>query len=353
MSAGRMLCGIRNLRRRLAAGKLPVLLAAALAMAGCGPKRSATGQSGGLFKVRFQTDWFPEPEHGGYYEAQARGFYAAEGLAVTILPGGPNSGYLTAVATGRADFGMGNSDDVITAIARGVPVKIVAAEMQHDPQGILFHEEHPVRTLQDLNGKVVMAGPASVWVQLVQKKFGIHFNLRPLVGDLARFMNDPTFIQQCFVTNEPYFARERGAHPGAWLISQLCPEYDPYRVIFVGDAFLARHPDVVRRFVRASVRGWIDYLTGDPAPANALLQKLRPDLPTGLFAFSIGAMKRYHLVLGDPARGERMGLITRERLQKEIDLLHEVGVLDRPVTVDQVAALEFVPPPGEDLPHEH
>ena len=57
------------------------------------------------------------------------------------------------------------------------------------------------------------------------------------------------------------------------------------------------------------------------------------------------AMRDYHLVLGDPARGERMGLLTRERLQREIDLLHEVGVLDQPVTVDQAAALEFVPPP--------
>jgi NitT/TauT family transport system substrate-binding protein len=318
-----------------------LLLPAALLLASCGRKDAPAGAP---FKVRFQTDWFPEPEHGGYYQALARGDYAAEGLDVEILPGGPSSGFLTAVATGRADLGMSNGDDVITAIARGVPVRIVAAEMQHDAQGILFHEAHPVRRLQDLDGKIIMAGPGSVWVQLVQQHYGIHFNLRPLAGDLARFMNDPTFLQQCFVTNEPYFARQRGAPAGAVLVSTLCPDYDPYRVIFARNDFLARHPDVVRRFVRASVRGWIDYLTGDPAPANGLLRKLRPDLPLDFPAYSIGAMKDYHLVLGDPARGERMGLLTRARLQREIDLLHEVGVLDQPVTVDQVAALEFVPP---------
>lgn len=329
-----------SLRCILAAVVAPV----ACLWTGCG-KADTSPAAGGPVKVRFQTDWFPEPEHGGYYQALARGFYAAEGLDVEILPGGPNSGFLTAVATGRSDLGMGNGDDVITAIARGVPVRIVAAEMQHDAQGILFHQEHPVRSVHDLDGQVIMAGPGSVWVQLVQQRYGVKFHLRPLAGDLARFMNDPTFLQQCFVTNEPYFARQRGAKAGAVLVAHLCPEYDPYRVMFAGRDFLAKHPDVVRRFVRASVKGWVDYLTGDPAPADALLQKLRPDLPEEFLTYSIRAMKDNRLVLGDAARGERMGLLTRERLQREINLLREVGVLDRSVTVDDAATLEFIPPP--------
>ena len=325
--------------------RLVPLILAALALVGCRERAPAPAAAGEPVKVRFQTDWFPEPEHGGYYQALAKGYYAAEGLEVTILPGGPNSGFLTAVATGRADLGMGNSDDVITAVARGVPVKIVAAEMQHDAQGILFHAEHPVRSVQDLDGKTIMAGPASVWVQLVQLRYGVKFNLRPLAGDLARFMNDPTFLQQCFVTNEPFFALERGAHAGAILVARLCPDYDPYRVIFTGTEFLGRQPDTVRRFVRASARGWVDYLTGDPSPANAALRKLRADLSPEFIAYSIAAMKDNGLVLGDAAHGERMGLLTRERLQKEINLLREVGVLDKPVSVEAVAALDFVPPP--------
>ncbi len=323
---------------------LPCLLALAVG-AGCSRHSDAPAAPGGPVVVRFQTDWFPEPEHGGYYQALARGFYAAEGLDVRILPGGPNSGYLAAVATGRADLGMGNGDDVIVAVARGVPVRIVAAEMQHDAQGILFHDEHPVRTVRDLDGKVIMAGPASVWVQLVQRHYGVKFNLQPLAGDLARFMNDPAFLQQCFVTNEPFFARARGARADAVLVSTLCPEYDPYRVMFAGRAFLAAHPDVVRRFVRASVRGWEDYLQGDPSPANARLRELRPDQPPAFFAYCIGELKNRHLVLGDPTRGERMGRLTRERLAREIALLTEVGVLDKPVSVDDVATLEFAPPP--------
>lgn len=316
-----------------------------LLVTGCGRKPPAPPAPGTRVAVRFQTDWFPEPEHGGYYQALAQGYYAGEGLDVEILPGGPNSGSLTAVATGRADLGMGNGNDVITAIARGVPVRIVAAEMQHDAQGILFHEEHPIRTVHDLDGRIIMAGPASVWVQLIQQRYGIKFSLHPLAGDLARFMNDRTFLQQCFVTNEPYFARQRGARADAVLVSSLCPDYDPYRVIYAGRSFLAQHPEVVGHFVRASIRGWTDYLTGDPAPAHAMLGRLRPDLPAGFMASSIKAMRDHRLVLGDPARGERMGLLTRERLQRQIALLREMGVLDKSVTVDDVATLEFIPAP--------
>lgn len=321
---------------------LVLALTAGLFFAGCNKKETATLPAAtGLTKVSFQTDWFPQPEHGGYYQALAKGFYAEEGLDVEILPGGPNAQVMTGVAMGRAQIGMTNGDDVIVAIARGVPLKMVAAEMQRDAQGILYHEENPIRELRDLNGKTVMAGAGSVWIQLMQQKYGIKFNLMPLVGDLARFMNDPKFVQQCFVTNEPFFARQRGAKVGALLVAH--PGYEPYRVMFTSDAFLQQQPEVVKKFVRASIRGWVDYLTGDPSPGNALLKKVRSDLPDEFFAFSIQAMKDYRLVLGDPARGEKMGQLTRARLETQLKLLRELGVLDREVRVEDVATFDALP----------
>ncbi|MES1168046.1 MAG: ABC transporter substrate-binding protein, partial [Oleiharenicola lentus] len=226
----------------------------ALALAGCGkkPAEPAVAASGHV-KIKFQTDWYPQPEHGGYYQALAKGFYAEEGLDVEILPGGPNAQVMTSVAVGRADLGMTNGDDVIVAIARGVPIKMVGAEMQRDPQGILFHTEKPLHSLKDLQGRTLMAGAGSTWIEVLRKKVGVEFTLLPLVGDLARFMNSQDFVQQCFVTNEPFFARQRGANVGALLIAS--DTYEPYRVMFASREFIAKHPDVVRRFVRASVRG--------------------------------------------------------------------------------------------------
>jgi NitT/TauT family transport system substrate-binding protein len=334
-------------RLRLAAG---TALLAAGALAACSRSTApaetaadATAPTANLRRVRLQTDWFPQPEHGGYYQALARGFYREEGLAVEILPGGPNAAVMSTVATGRAEFGMTNGDDVIVAIARGVPLRMFAAEMQRDAQGILFHGENPLSSLRDLDGKTVMAGPGSVWIQYVQRHYGIRFDLVPLAGDLARFMNDARFIQQCFVTNEPFFARQRGADARALLIASAEAGYEPYRVMFASRQFIDAHPEVVRAFARASVRGWIDYLEGDPTAGDEELRRLRPDLPPEFFAFSRAAMKEYQLVLGDPARGERAGQLTRPRLARQIEVLREVGVLERPLSVDAVATFDFLP----------
>jgi NitT/TauT family transport system substrate-binding protein len=327
--------------------KLSIILSlavAAFALVGCGKKAAEPVTTAvAPVKIRFQTDWYPQPEHGGYYQALAKGYYAAEGLDVEILPGGPNAQVMASVAVGRADMGMTNGDDVIVAIARGVPIKMVGAEMQRDPQGILFHTEHPIHSLKDLQGRTLMAGAGSTWIEVLRKKEGVDFTLLPLVGDLARFMNSEEFVQQCFVTNEPYFAKQRGANVGALLIAS--DTYEPYRVMFTGREFLAKHPGAVERFVRASVRGWVDYLGGDPAPANAILAAKRTDLTPEFIAYSIKAMNEYKLVNGDPAKGEFAGQITAARLEKQIKLLQEVGVLDKPVKVEDVATFEFIPKP--------
>lgn len=328
-----------------------VLLIIGLVIAGCGKKAAEPATASaptGLVKIKFQTDWYPQPEHGGYYQALAKGFYQEEGLDVEILPGGPNAQVKESVGLGRADLGMTNGDDVIVAIARGVPLKMVGAEMQRDPQGILFHTEHPLKSLKDLEGRTLMAGSVSTWLDVLRKD-GINFRQLPLLGDLARFMADKTLTQQCFVTNEPYFARQRGANVGAILIAS--DTYEPYRVMFTSNEYLAKHPDIVAKFVRASVRGWVDYLTGDPAPANKILMAKRSDLTPEFMAYSIGAMHNFGLVSGDPAKGEFAGQITAARLEKQIKLLQEVGVLDKPVKVEDVATFDFIPKPETTNPH--
>jgi NitT/TauT family transport system substrate-binding protein len=114
-------------------------------------------------------------------------------------------------------------------------------------------------------------------------------------------------------------------------------------VVLTSDAYLRDNPDVVRRFVRATLRGWTDYLTGDPAPANALIKKLRPDLTDEFFAYSIQAMKDYQLVLGDPSRGEKMGQLTAARLETQIKLLRELRMTERELRVEDVASFDFLP----------
>lgn len=306
------------------------LALAAAFLAGCGGSSpTATQAPGGTRAVSLQTDWFAQAEHGGYYQAQAKGFYAEAGMTVEIRQGGPNAQVLQNVAAGRADFGMTNGDDVLVAIARGIPVVILAAEMQRDPQGILFHASNPLSSFRDLDGRTIMAGVGSTWIQYLQKHYAIRFNLQPLMGDLTRFLGDPQFIQQCFVTNEPFFVRQRGVEAGTLLIATS--GYEPYRVIFTSRALFEREPEFARAFARASVRGWSDFMEGDPQPAFAAVAALNPNMTPELMAFSRRALAEYRLVSGDPARGETTGQITRARLQHQIDILRDLGIIETPL----------------------
>ena len=294
-----------------------------------------------LRKVVLQSDWFPQAEHGGFYQALAKGFYREAGLDVQILPGGPGAAIKLSVAKGTADFGMYRSDDLIVAASRGMPLIIVGAVLQHDPEGLLVHAEGPVKTLADLNGRSVIAPPSMTWIPYVKQKYGITFDLRPLNYGLAVFLGDPTAIQQCMMTSEPYFAEERGAKVRTIPLSGS--GYDPYHAIMCRRELTRTSPDMVRAFVAASIRGWKDYLEGDPAPAHALILQRNAQMTPGQLEYSRRALIAQALVTGDPAHNEHIGRISMKRIQQQIDVLTETKILEVPVTAASVATRAFLP----------
>lgn len=320
------------------------LAAALLSSSGCGrqgPSSQAAAEAPGPLKVRFQLDWYPSPEHGGHFEALAKGYYRDGGLDVSIVPGGPGSYPLQMVGTGRVEFAMGRCDDVILAARQGLPLLIVCAQMEHDPQAVMVHEGSPVRSFKDLEGKSVMAGPAANWIAFVQQHYGVHFNVIPTDYGPARFAADKDFIQQCFITNEPYFAELHGSKTRAFLIAG--GGYDPYRVIFTNRTFAEKHPEAVRAFVAGTIRGYTEYLDGDSAPGRKRVQAENPSQVPALIDYSIAAMKRFKLVAGDPSKGERIGLITPERMQAMEQTLVEIKVLDAAMPLDRFVSFDFLP----------
>jgi len=130
-----------------------VLLLSSAGLFAQGCKHAASG--GGLTKVVLQADWYPQPEHGGFYTALAKGYYKDEGLDLSIQPGGPYITVEKEVSVGAAQFGMGSSDKVMESIGQGIGLVAVAATMQHDPQGIMVRRDSPVHSFSDLNGHSV------------------------------------------------------------------------------------------------------------------------------------------------------------------------------------------------------
>jgi len=283
----------------------------------------------GLTPVKLQTDWYPQPEIGGFYTAQLNGYYKAEGLDVEILPGGPYTSSDGLVASGAVQFGMNSSDHVLEAVANsGEPLLAVGATMQHDPQGILLHADSPIHTWSDLDGHTIAVKPGSTWWEFIRKKFHLdHVHEIPATYSVANFLQDPTYIQQGFVTSEPFFAQKAGA-PTRMLLNRDAG-YDPYRVFYTSQPYAAAHPDIVAKFTRASIRGWQAYLA-DPGPTNALLQKLNPALNPDWINFSYHALRDGHFITGDdnahtgqfdPTRWTTMSqqLLDLKVIQKPID----------------------------------
>lgn len=310
-------------------------------LAGCGKPKPPAG-AGEPIQVSLQTDWYAQAEHGGFYQAAASSLYEAAGLRVKINQGGPGAFAMQKVATGHTQFAIGRSDDVLLAVQQGLPLVIVASFMQHDPQALLLHDGNPVRDFGDLDGKVVMATPGTGWVRYLEARFGVKLNLVPLNYGLAQFMADPNFIQQCFVTNEPYFVRKNGMEPRTLMISST--GYDPYRVIFTSHRFLRENPGAVRSFVAASLQGWAAFLGRDNAPGKALIRAENDKMDDEFIDYSVGAMNSLHLVAGRREAGEYLGLLTPARLEEQVSALVEAGLLEKPLPVERFATFEFVPP---------
>ncbi len=312
--------------------------------AGCSqPERVAPprGETG-LRKVVLQTDWFPQAEHGGFYQALAKGFYAAAGLEVDIWAGGPGAGIKLKVLRGDADFGLLRSDDVLLAASQGLPLVMVAANLQHDPLGVMVHAESPVTGFAQLAGRTVIGNVGMAWMPFLERRFGITFEKRQNTYGLGEFLAQPDLIQQCMVTNEPFFARQHGR--AVRTLSLADAGYDSYHVIVARRELLRAAPEVVRAFVQASIRGWRDYLDNDPAPADELILRRNPQMSRELLAFSRSELILRHFVHGDRTQGEDVGQLSLGRLSEQMELLLRLGVMEVPVAITSVATKEFLPP---------
>jgi NitT/TauT family transport system substrate-binding protein len=295
----------------------------------------------GLTPITLQTDWYPQPEMGGFYQAQMQGLYKQAGLEVTIAPGGPTIVGEQMVATNAAQFSMGSSDKVLTSVSQGIPLVAVAATMQQDPQALMVHAGSSVKTFADLEGHTIAAKPGSTWFQYLLKKFALK-NVReiPATYSVANFLEDPSYIQQAFVTSEPYFAEKGGAPVRTMLISST--GYQPYRVIFTSRRFMMEHPDVVQRFVDASMAGWKAYLA-DPAMVDGELQKLNPALNADQMRFSVETLKARHFVDGDGTPDSHLGHFTRERWETLYQQLVDLKVITHPYDPSTAYVTRFAP----------
>jgi NitT/TauT family transport system substrate-binding protein len=322
---------------------MATLVGAAAALVSCEKKSAEPTATAAPTKITVQLDWIAEPEHGGFYQALARGFFREEGLDVTLLPGGPNAFATQKVASGQAQFAQADSTNTLVAIAQGLPVINFAAVFQNDPSVLMLHDDNPVSRFEDLAGQTVMARPEWAFIPFLQKKYGLQFGQLSQNFSLANFVADKNFIQQAFYIAEPFHVAKQSG--GAVKVKFLFPwdaGFDAYVVVIANRPWLEKNAAAAAAFRRAYVRGWRDYLAGDPAPAHALMKQANAGNTDDFLAYSRQMIIDENLVTGRFAEGgpAQIGRLSRERFQTQISQLRDLGILRKDLLVDDVLAAQ-------------
>ncbi|HEX9297487.1 MAG TPA: ABC transporter substrate-binding protein [Polyangiaceae bacterium] len=279
-------------------------------------------------------NWVPEPEFGGFYAAREGGAYRRQGLNVDIMGGGAGVPVVQMVATGRVDFGTVGGDEVIVARARGADVVAVFATFQTSPQGIMVHASRKFESLRDVFRSGTLAiEPGLPYAAFLKKQFDWEgVEIVPYDGGVARFLADPTFAQQCYVTSEPIAAQKQGSDPQVFLIADA--GFNPYAtVVITRRELVAQKPEMVAAFVAATAEGWRSYLV-DPEPTNAVIARLNPSMDAVALKAAADAQKP--LIETEHTRRSGLGSMTTDRWEILAKQLLELRIIERAPTVSEI-----------------
>jgi NitT/TauT family transport system substrate-binding protein len=302
---------------------------------------SQPGTSTQLPELNFTHDWFPEPEHGGYYAAQLQGLWTNRGIKVNVLIGGPNSEIEKRVALDPNGLGIVRADAVVIAVERGLPIVAINSYFQHDPQGIMVRADSGIERFEQLEDRDIAMQVGNTWFLYLQKKYGWKkTRVRAVTGSVANFVKDPTWITQAYPTSEPYYALKEGVTPRVLQISNS--GFDPYRVIIANKQLVEKHPDLVAKFSAGAYEGWKAYFA-NPLPVHEHILKISPSMEMEGMKFSYVKMRELHLVEGSRESGETMGDVRATRWTELGGILLDLGVVKSLPAAKELYTEAFTP----------
>jgi NitT/TauT family transport system substrate-binding protein len=299
-----------------------------------------------LEKVTFATNWRAQAEHGGFYQALVDGTYAKYGLNVTILQGGPQLNARLLLAAGRVDFAMGaNLIQTFSAVQQKVPIVAVASMFQIDPVIFMSHPGQGLDHFEDLpRATAFIANDMLVSVyQWLKQAYGFkEEKIKPYSFNSAPFLADKNSIQEGLLTSEPYaIERKAGFKPNVFLLPDY--GYDSYSTtIEARRDTIEKNPDLVQRFVDASIIGWYHYLYGDNSAANVAIKRDNPEMTDGQIAYSIAKMKERGVVDSGDSLEFGVGVMTDARMKSFFDKMANAGVFPPDLDYRKAYTLRFI-----------
>ena len=327
---------------------MPLAIALRIGLTGlaltCAAISQAAAQS--LDKVTFGTNWIAEGEHGGFYQALADGTYRKYGLDVTIVPGGPNVNNRILLPVGKIDFFLSaNTLQAFDAVEQNVPTIEVAAMFQKDPQVLIAHPDQGVDKFADLKKLTLFISKEGVatYYQWLKADYGFtDAQVRPYTFNPQPFLANKNSAMQGYVTSEPFaIAKAAKFTPQVFLLADQ--GFSAYSTLIETRRELVdKKPDLVQRFVDASIIGWHNYLYGNNNAANALIKKQNSEMTDELLAYCVTALKKYGIVDSGDALTLGVGAMTDARMKEFFDEMVRAGVTKSGLDYRKGYTLQFV-----------
>ncbi|MCJ8140645.1 ABC transporter substrate-binding protein [Falsirhodobacter halotolerans] len=216
----------------------------------------------------FQASWINDAEFMGYFLALDKGYYADEGLELTYQSGGPDVIPESTLITARADLTLTTPDTTIKAITeQGAPFRIIGAQYQKNPIGVVSLAKTPINEPRDLIGKTLAVPPVNVIsVEAMLAANGIdkaQVNIVPYAYDPTPLIQGEIDASVDFTTNVPYTIELAGEEATSFLLYDYGYTVFNDTVVVTEDTLASRRDDLVK-FLRASRKGWNENFA-DPA----------------------------------------------------------------------------------------
>ena len=298
--------------------------------------------------VTFATNWKAQAAHGGFYQAVADGTYKKYGLDVTIRQGGPQVNNRPLLPARRIDFLMtGNLLHSFDNVKNGIPVVVVAAMFQKDPQALMAHPGQGYENFAALKNAptaLIAKDGQFTWWQWLKVVHGFKDEtLKPYNYNLGPFLAQPKAIQQGYSVAEPIYIQEQGKFkPVVHLLADH--GFSTYSTLIEARTETVKNnPELVQRFVDASVIGWVNFMYGDRSAANALMMKDNPEISLAEIEASVVLMKQQGIVDSGEAQTMGIGAMNAARIEDFFNQMVKAGLYQaKDVDLSKVATTQFV-----------
>lgn len=322
--------------------KRRTVLVAALAMpaflSACGDDTSSgssTGSSAGNDSVTVALDWLAQPSNGAYYIADELGYYADAGIDVTIQAGSSSASAAQIVGGGGADFGLEYGMNILQARSQGIDIVSLAPTLQKSPAGYFFHTGQNITSMADFNGRTVYTQVSTAeWEYLTEKYALDDVTAVQFDYNYASFANDETAIVQGYATDQQ--SLEDQGLDVQWFETPINIDYGSS--LFTTQELIDSDPDLVQRFVDATLKGW-QYYYDHNDEASAILADYIED--SDLATIEAGGLAQQPYIWTDDVLADGFGVQTQERWDAIAELAVAEGVIDDTSAVDGAWTTEF------------